>query len=649
MSNRRGKRRLSAVGPNAGTRMRFGPDDEVEFRRTAETLVDEFERWSDARGVPTDRSDADLLLDWRYQYEDGVLDVWTTAHLAEFLLGWCPRKLSASADLCADMPGNVAAFVEFLAQSGRLDPASDRPSTIRSWCERNQAGFVREMADPDNFGMAKSLFAGVGGLDAGPDLDAAGLAELTDRVNNLDPETVGAVLDRVQRQRRMPTAVDPVRLPDPQKRLEAVRATPSLQRVRGLAEYCAAPGVALTDTGNLRLADARALVVSLDTGDEVAGLRSAADLPGLERVVEHALGAGAVRRHQGKLVAVSRFAKLDDLAAHGRLVEAALTSTPPDGGGLLRQVHATLAEGRVMLLAALLHAGPDGLDDEDVLDMLAGFMIDHMPGSRDLLGHLLPTWTERILDDLEDLGLIRILPDDEPCAACEDDHWAVFLSPAGVGPSVDLVRSIDIEVPIRPDLVGASAAELASLANVGHPEDWLEDVKHWLDAASDRGAARDLLVAVADSGQGPLPMMGAIRAIEESVPAHAVEAVRALLGGPAEGTALTWLLAQRALDPAEVSPQQMQSAMLDVLVLSLDVGGEEELVATFGVESAPERAEMLDEIWRVDHPRLGEILDVLGARLPDKAIAKRARRAAVKLRTRQGQQAGQALSARRSV
>lgn len=640
MSNRRDKRRLKAVGPNAGTRMRFGPDDDRAFRKTAQTLADEFERWSDAPDVPGARSDAELLLDWRYQYEDGVLDVWTTAHLAEFLLSWCPRKLSASADLCADMPGNLAAFIEFLAQSGRLDPASDRPSTIRSWCERNQAVFLREMADPDNFGMAKSLFAGVAALDAGPDLDTAGLAELTDRVNNLDPETVGAVLDRVQRQRAgVPTAVDPVRLPDPQARLEAVRATPLVQQVRGLAEYCAAPGVALTDTGNLRLADARALVASLDTGDEVEGLRSATELPGLHRVVQFALGAGAVRRHQGKLVAVARFAKLDDVAAHERLVEAALASTHSGGGEVLDRVHTTLAEGRVLLLAGLLHAGPDGLDDEDVLGMLADFMIERMPGSRDLFEYLLPIWTERILDDLDDLGLIDVLADDEPCTECEDEHWTVFLSPAGIGPAVDLVRTIGVEVPIRPSPVGASAAELAALADVGHPEDWLSDLEDWLDAASDPGAARDLLVAVAGSGLGPLPVMGAITAVAEHRPAHAVEAVRALLDGPAEGTALTWLLDRGEIDPADVSPQQLVSAMLDVLAVNLDAGGEEELVAAFGLDSAPERAEVLDDIWRVDHPRLGEILDVLGARLPDKATAKRARRAAVKLRTRQGQQA----------
>lgn len=642
MSNRRDKRRLQAVAPNTGgVRMRFGYDEEREFRRTADALAAEFAQWAEARGLVADRSDVELLLDWRYQYDDGVLDVWTTAHVAEFLLGWCPRKLSAPADLCAGMPGNIAAFVEFLAHTVRLDAASDRPTTVRAWCERNRAVFVREMANPDNFGMAKSLFAGVGALDAGPDLDEVDLEQLIERVNNLDAETVGAVLDRRQRQAAgVPTAVDPVRLPDPQERLEDVREIPLLHQVRALAAYCGAPGIALTSTGNLRLADARALVEQLDTGDAVEGMRSAADLLGLSGVFERALGAGAVRRQQGKLVAVARFAKLDDIAAHQRIVETALTAAPGGGGGLMLQVYARLAEARVLLLAGLLHAGPEGLDGEEVLDMIGSFMADRMPGSPDIVEYLLPTWVDRVLDELDDLGLIDVIADDQPCEECDEDHWAVLLSPAGVHPAVDLVRGIGIEVPLRADPVGASAAELAALATAGHPDDWLVDIERWLDAASDpAAAARDLLVAVAASGRGPLPLMGAIGVVGDCLPAHAEDAVRALLNGPADGTALTWLLDRGAIDPDEVSPARMQAATLDILALSLDVGGETELVDVFALDAAPERAEMLDEIWRVDHPRLGEILDVLGARLPDKAAAKRARRAAVKLRTRLGQRA----------
>jgi hypothetical protein len=104
-----------------------------------------------------------------------------------------------------------------------------------------------------------------------------------------------------------------------------------------LADYCAAPGRPLTGQSNLRLADARHLVTALQTGDdpELGGhhkLQSAEDLPSLSRLVRLALDASVVRRKQGKLVAVARFAGLDEVMAYEKVVRAAVTaglSGPP--------------------------------------------------------------------------------------------------------------------------------------------------------------------------------------------------------------------------------------------------------------------------------------------------------------------------------
>jgi hypothetical protein len=499
-----------------------------------------------------------------------------------------------------------------------------------------------EVADLENYGTAKSLFAAAGGIDPGRGLDAAGLAELIEGVNGLDPAAFDSTVDRVHRQAAgLPTTFAPVRLPDAQRRLEVVRTTPMLQWVRGLAEDCAQPGLELTGTGNLRRDDALRLVMVLETGDDVEKLRSAADLPGLDRVLALALDAGAVRRHGGRLVAIARFSGLDDLAAHEEIVHAALSpQRHRPAFGLLDQVHRVLAEAQPILLAGLLHAGPEGLDDSDVAELFAGFVLDRLPGLAELGEHLLLHWTESVLDELDDLGMIETWSDDEPCADCDAEHWSVALSAAGVGPALDLLRALGVEVPLRPDPVGATAAELAELAGVGHPEDWQDDLCQWLDAQSDpAGAGRALLLAVAGAERGPIPVVLAITAVEESAELHAVEAVRALLGGPSDGIALSWLLDRDAVDPAQATPQRMLGALLDMLTFSLDAGGEEELVAAFEGDAGQDRGELLDEIWRSDHPRLGEILDVLGARLPDRATAKQARRSAIKLRTRLGQRA----------
>src|SRR5206468_1540519 len=138
--------------------------EDAYFRRRDE-LGEQFAQWLDTHGVAGDPNDAGLLMDWKRSYADGRLDNWSVPDVHEFLIEWCPRKLSATPADCAEIPLSVAAFVEFLAHTGMLAPGSAAPPTIRKHCERNVDRFVREMGDPTNFGMAKSLF--------GPQLDSS--------------------------------------------------------------------------------------------------------------------------------------------------------------------------------------------------------------------------------------------------------------------------------------------------------------------------------------------------------------------------------------------------------------------------------------------------------------------------------------------
>ena len=99
-----------------------------------------------------------------------------------------PAQAVGRADQCAEIPASVAAFVEFLAHTGLLARGRDPPSQVRRYCERNTARFVREMANPANFGMAKSLFGAVVGLESGADRSPEGLAALIRGVKDLPPE-----------------------------------------------------------------------------------------------------------------------------------------------------------------------------------------------------------------------------------------------------------------------------------------------------------------------------------------------------------------------------------------------------------------------------------------------------------------------------
>lgn len=98
--------------------------------------------------------------------------------------------------------------------------------------------------------------------------------------------------------------------------LAASRAWP-LDQVRALLEWVG-EGRALTQTGRVRLADARELVALLGTGDLPEGreaefnLTSSTELPELSAVVEWAKAARLVRKCKGRLVPVKKNASILD-------------------------------------------------------------------------------------------------------------------------------------------------------------------------------------------------------------------------------------------------------------------------------------------------------------------------------------------------
>ena len=123
-------------------------------------------------------------------------------------------------------------FCTFLAARGLLSAASSPPVTLFRHCERSTRAFVHKMSDPANFGMAKGLLAGVGGLD--PGMSEEDLARALDRLQSLPPEDGYQDLPVL--------SVGPVHHPDPNSRAESAAAAPALGQLERLWEYCADPG-----------------------------------------------------------------------------------------------------------------------------------------------------------------------------------------------------------------------------------------------------------------------------------------------------------------------------------------------------------------------------------------------------------------------
>ena len=96
------------------------------------------------------------------------------------------------------------------------------------------------------------------------------------------------------------------------------------------------------------------------------------------------------------------------------------------------------------------------------------------------------------------------------------------------------------------------------------------------------------------------------------------------------------LVARGEIDADAVEPELLLTASIDVLAVALDTVDAEDWPDAFAAEFPPETLEVFDAVWQLDHPRVGEVLAALGEHHPDAAVAKAARRARERWRSRTG-------------
>ena len=294
-------------------------EDEEGFIAARDMLLGRFSRWLTGRDrYPVEEidelvGDVSIALDWKWSFGDGELATWRTGDVAEFLLEWCPQKLSVSQGRLHHGPPGRALVSGFLDGQALLGPGSapvDRlVDTVMSLTDE----FVVAMGDRSKFGLAKSMFTAAS--DEGVDTtDPAELEAWMARFND-QPEA--------ERHRLLPDSafsgpparrsLPPVAVPSEDDVATSRESAPVLAMFRDLAAYVGA-GRKLTQKGHLTLADARALVELLGTGDlmdEQIGDRtfrttSSDELYRLRQVFAWAKKAGVVRVVHGKVVATKR-------------------------------------------------------------------------------------------------------------------------------------------------------------------------------------------------------------------------------------------------------------------------------------------------------------------------------------------------------
>ncbi len=646
-SPRRGVRGRDAEG----MRLVFGPHDEDAFLAARETLMDRFEQWlGGERPVSNDHAtagDASLALDWKWSYGDGDLALWRTRDVGEFLLEWCPRKLSVSQADCRSIPPSLVALTAFLEAEGLLRSGSSSVTELGEAAALVTDEFVAAMGDTSNFGLAKSLFsaASADGVDLGdPDRVGDWMAEFNAR----SPDDRRRVIPDSAMAAPARPALPPVALPDAAD-VDASRATaPILAMFATFAEFVGA-GRKLTQTGNLTLADARALVDLLGTGDamdqRIGGrtfrTTSSAELPRLRQIFAWARKARVVRVAHGRVIATKAGLVIANHPAgfFDRAVDALLAIGPlasqrdPNRWLAWPEVNELLDRFAVHLLTGPFVAQrPIPIDD--MASVATGAVLDAFEFSSpdDSVARRVATDVVDIIDALELAGLVRrsgILEEPDSFAAGLRRHGGcVELTTAGVAATHRFLVGAGYEAPTVGRFSDATAAELLAGTDLDDfPVLWGE-IEAWRRRIDPTEAARQLCDAVRELSDPALRNL-ALAVMGDMDLDIAGREVRRLADEPgARGFALCWLVDHGLADPEALFDPDDVAWFVDVLAQRMVTAGPEGLCDTLALAGNHDRQiRVIGQLWRSPSTATEPVLAALGEMHPAKIVAKAARKA----------------------
>ncbi|MGW4798847.1 hypothetical protein ACWEPC_41165 [Nonomuraea sp. NPDC004297] len=225
-----------------------------------------------------------------------------------------------------------------------------------------------------------------------------------------------------------------------------------------------------------------------------------------------------------------------------------------------------------------------------------------------------------VLGRLEHGGLLRRSGD---CAE---------LTPLAVWALREHYLSLGIDAPQGPDLAETDARGLIEGLLEGIPTEIAEDdITRWLSGRDPAEAAAELLAAASGA---PAVARGIAVTIVDRLDAGAEPSVRDHLDDQElRPHAIHWLAARRLPAPP-LTQDELLWVSVDMLALAMPAAEEDPEIFAENMAASGPPAHLIEEMWRVDHPDVVEVLELLGRSIPDGTVAKAARKAAFKARSR---------------
>ncbi|MEU6413429.1 hypothetical protein [Microbispora sp. NPDC046933] len=543
--------------------------------------IDGLRAWGRERNVEVDVDEVRLLCDYASDYlEVNELGDFRPGAFEELLLEIYPRKVIAPPESAPETVAAARTLVEFLLDTGEI--GSKTAARMRETIDRIEPEMPRALADTSKFGMAKSLFSAIG-----PDsleLDAAPGARAEDAADGDACDCPGCA------------PLPPVRLAPREEVARAVREVPLLRDAHRVVAWLVEGGRTVTTRRSLRVRDARACTAELGVECPEPAWRLALDL-GLARLD----GTAVVVAEDFRELDARGEEELLDLwrAALEFLVER---SVPLTG-------EAVVDEGMSQIHDLLYR-----LQSPVPVDALADYLREVAAGRP--VGRL-----DEALTALAYAGTVQRTED------------GLALTPHALWGLRELYAGMGLDAPLAPaPAEGDASGLIACLIGDGTADEAAErDIAEWLSRRTPEQAASELLAAVAGA---PAEVRGVAVTIVDRLGVEAAPVVRSYLDdAELRPHAIHWL-SSRGLDAPVLTPEEVLWVSVDMLALALPAAEADPEGFAENIAASGPPAHLIEDMWRVDHPDVVEVLELLGSTLPDQAAAKAARKAAFKARSR---------------
>ena len=633
-------------------RLLFGPDDEDAFYAARDELASRFER--SPRGHDLG-SVAAQVLDLKWGYLDGDLSRWQPDEVEEILLGLFPAKVMLDPDDLGQVVAGFAGFLRFLGDEAVLP--GGQTARLAESVERLAPRFRAAASDEGNWSMGKRLWSLAVSEGVDPS-DPDAVERFMENFNQRPFSERDAVLGPLPAPGPLSLGgvligpLPPIVLPPDDELESAARSTVWFERLRRLVGYVG-EGRPLTDRGNLRLADSKALVDLLETGDRfdeaigdrVFKTKSSADLGGVDLAFRMAVESGMLTRQGRKLLPGPNAGWVDDplSALYGAWL-ALLNRIGPTQhhyrghrygwDWYAQELDASLP----MILLEVYRDGDVPIDEvtQDMWDhLLDVFDLDDIPADK-LAFHrtLVDRSVRRAFDLLGQLGLVDVqgvveVPTDY--GGTEHTGGVVDLAPLGKW-AVQRLASRVTSAPIVGALRDSTAAELLTAASDIPEAEAIAEIDAWVEHHG-RDAAGQLVEALRttdETGRG----LG-FRALLRIGPG-AADAVSRLADDPELAPYVTvWRIDTLSGAPDDMDCTGRPERFVRLLGAVLELWGPAAAVGAWAgpAAGADGLIPMLDRAWRVKRPETEQILAAIGSEHPDKAIATAARKALFKYRS----------------